>query len=76
MNKPTSRAASALTHKKDASLIGRRVELVSLNDPYSRLRPGEQGTVKYIDDMGTVFIRWDSGSGLGLIPGVDEWAYL
>lgn len=50
---------------------GCRVELVRLDDPYSKLTPGERGTVVAVDDAGTVFVKWDSGSTLGVIYGVD-----
>lgn len=50
---------------------GCRVELVSMNDPYARLKPGDQGTVVAVDDIGTVHIDWDNGSGLGAAYGVD-----
>ena len=52
---------------------GTRVELVSMDDPYTKLAPGEKGTVTSIDDTGTIFCRWDSGSGLGLVYGVDQF---
>lgn len=51
---------------------GTRVELTEMNDPYSSLTPGEKGTVSMIDDMGTIFVDWDSGSALGMIYGVDK----
>ena len=51
---------------------GTRVELIEMNDPYSSLTPGEKGTVSMIDDMGTIFVDWDSGSTLGIIYGVDK----
>lgn len=51
---------------------GTRVELVSMNDPNSKLKPGERGTVKSVDDTGTVFVSWDCGSGLGVIYGEDK----
>ena len=51
--------------------VGCRVELISMNDPYEKLLPGEQGTVISVDDTGTVFVRWDCGSGLGVVYGVD-----
>lgn len=51
---------------------GCRVELISMDDPYSRLLPGDCGTVKTVDDTGTVFVSWDSGSGLGIVYGVDR----
>ena len=50
---------------------GTRVELVSMKDPYTKLMPGEQGTVQFIDDIGTVFVNWDCGSGLGVAYGED-----
>jgi len=50
---------------------GCRVELVAMDDPYSKLTPGEQGAVNFVDDMATVHIRWDCGSGLGAVYGVD-----
>jgi hypothetical protein len=47
---------------------GLRVELVQMdNDPYSTLRPGDRGTVDHVDDSGTIFVKWDSGSGLGCL---------
>lgn len=51
---------------------GCRVELVSMgDDPYSKLMPGDQGTVSVVDDTGTIFVSWDCGSGLGIVYGVD-----
>jgi hypothetical protein len=52
--------------------VGCRVELVSMSDPYTKLRPGDCGTVYRVDDIATVFVAWDSGSGLGVVHGVDE----
>ena len=51
---------------------GTRVELVSMNDPYNeKLKPGDQGTVRLVDDIGTIFVDWDCGSGLGIAYGED-----
>lgn len=50
---------------------GTRVELVRMDDPYGKLKPGERGTVDFVDDAGTVFVNWDSGSGLGVVFGED-----
>ncbi len=52
---------------------GTRIELVQTDDPYSKLKPSDQGTVTHIDDMGTVFCKWDSGSILGLVYGEDSY---
>jgi len=51
---------------------GTRVELVAMTDPYTNLKPGDLGTVDFVDDTGTVFIIWDSGSHLGVVFGEDE----
>lgn len=36
-------------------------------DPYSRLRPGTEGTVSTVDDLGTVHVDWDDGGRLGMV---------
>jgi hypothetical protein len=50
---------------------GTQVELVQMNDPYSKLRFGDRGRVAFVDDTGTVFVDWDSGSELGAVYGED-----
>jgi len=50
---------------------GCRVELVRMNDPYAMLKPGEKGTVDFIDDTGTIFCVWDCGSSIGVVYGED-----
>jgi len=53
---------------------GTRVELIHMTDPYmGKLKPGCQGTVHHIDDMGTIHVSWDCGSSLGLVYGEDEF---
>lgn len=52
---------------------GARVELVHMNDPYNtKLFPGAKGTVVSVDDIGTIHVRWDCGSSLGVIYGEDR----
>ena len=43
-----------------------------MDDPYSKLSPGDRGTVNVVDDTGTVFVGWDCGSSLGVVYGVDR----
>ena len=50
---------------------GCRVELIRMNDPYATLKAGDLGTVEFIDDIGTIFCSWDSGSTLGVVYGED-----
>lgn len=60
-----------LKRVREAYPRGCRVELVSMDDPYTKLRPGDCGSVDHVDDTGTVFVLWDSGSRLGAVYGVD-----
>lgn len=62
----------ALTALREQYPVGTRVKLVRMEDPYSKLVPGELGVVEFIDDMGTIFCAWDSGSHLGVIFGIDQ----
>ena len=32
---------------------GMRVRLIRMNDPYTKLKPGDEGTVCLVDDIGT-----------------------
>jgi len=52
---------------------GTRIELISMDDPYSTLKPGDMGTVQGVDDAGQIMMKWDSGSSLSLIPGEDSF---
>lgn len=52
---------------------GARVKLLNMNDPYNtKLKAGEQGTVVAVDDMGTIHVKWDCGSNLGVAYGEDR----
>ena len=53
--------------------IGTRVELIHMDDPYNKkLVPGCKGTVRWVDDWGTIHMNWDCGSGLGVVYGEDS----
>lgn len=60
----------------DFSVDGKRVRLLYTSDLYTRLKPGDEGVAQFIGSHGTLFVRWDSGSRLGLIPGEDRWEFL
>ena len=70
MSKFPSKAAVEARRARYAK--GARVELVSMSDPYTALKAGDRGTVNFVDDTGTVFADWDSGSSLGAVYGEDE----
>lgn len=49
---------------------GTRVELVQMDD--AQAPPvGTKGTVKGVDDTGSLLMRWDNGSGLNVVYGED-----
>jgi hypothetical protein len=52
---------------------GTRIRLDNTRDEYTNLKPGDLGTVVHEDDIGTVHVKWDNGSTLGMIPGQDSW---
>ena len=55
---------------------GTRVMLNNMNDPYSPVESGTRGTVRYVDDAGTLAVAWDNGRSLSLVPGVDSYRRL
>lgn len=55
---------------------GTRIFLISMVDPYSKLGNGDRGTVKGVDDAGTIHMKWDKGGSLGLIVGEDSFRKL
>ena len=50
---------------------GTRVELLQMEDVQAPPR-GTKGTVYGVDDTGSWMVRWDNGSGLNVIYGVDS----
>jgi len=56
---------------------GTRIRLVYTDDPFTRLTPGDEGTVMgsrvELGDVLMVDVHWDSGSSLRLISGKDRW---
>ena len=52
---------------------GCRVKLDHMDDPYRfDLKEGAMGTVRYVDDIGTIHVSWDCGSSLGVVFGADS----
>ncbi len=52
--------------------IGTRVELVEMEDIQAP-PVGTKGTVRGVDDIGSILVDWDNNSGLSLVYGVDEF---
>jgi len=50
---------------------GTRIELVQMNDVQAP-PVGTRGTVIGVDGMADIMVRWDNGSSLNLVYGVDS----
>ena len=50
---------------------GTRIRLNSMEDPYAPIAPGTEGTVNFVDDIGTLHCTFDNGRTLGVVPGED-----
>ncbi len=51
---------------------GTKVELVSMNDVCANIPVGTKGVVSGVDDIGTIFVDWETGSHLGIVYGEDR----
>lgn len=58
---------------KERYPAGTRIMLDYMDDPYHPIEKGMTGTVTDIDDMGTIHMKWDNGSGLGICPDTDRF---
>ncbi len=60
--------------KKESVKVGNRVQLVSIDDTWTRIKAGEKGTVLEIDEeQELIWIMWDNGEKLALLNGVDKF---
>lgn len=46
------------------------------SDIHTKLSKGDEGVITDFDSLGTMFVKWDSGSSLGLIKGEDSWVVI
>ena len=50
--------------------VGTKVELVRMDDVQAP-PVGTKGVVEFIDDIGTIHVKWENGSSLGVVYGED-----
>ena len=58
---------------KEQYPAGTRIVLDQMGDDPHPIPPGTKGTVRVVDDMGTVHCDFDNGRRLGLVPGEDTF---
>lgn len=63
--------SATVEHMRKMYPVGTRVELLRMEDPQAP-PIGTRGTVKGVDDTGSILVRWDNGSGLNVVYGEDE----
>jgi len=68
MNFPSKKTMAMLRHRYPAGTL---VVLEQMDDPYTRLRPGDRGKVEFVDDAGGIHIAWSNGEGIAAIWGKD-----
>ena len=60
----------ALRALRERYPAGTRVELIQMDD--AQAPPvGTMGTVRGVDDMGSIMVAWDNGCGLSVAYGAD-----
>ena len=67
MNFPKREIVEMLRHRYKPGL---RVELTRMDDVQAP-PIGTRGTVIGVDDIGSIMVRWDNGSGLSVVYGED-----
>ncbi len=53
-----------------------RIRLNSMDDPWHPIPSGMEGEVDFVDDEGQIFMKWDNGSGVPLVPGEDSFTVI
>ena len=55
---------------------GTRIMLLGMRNDPNPVKSGTRGTVKLVDDIGTLHCDFDNGRSLGVIPGEDSFRML
>lgn len=67
-------SAAEVLRLREKYAPGTRIELTApIQNPYIKLNAGERATVRGVDGAGNILCRWDSGSSLNLIPGINHF---
>ena len=66
-----------LSEKK---ITGKRLMLIHIDDQYTKLLPGDEGTAIHWDrglnKEIVLWVKWDNGETMGLIKDHDQWEWL
>ena len=70
-----SSGVEILVNKKTVK-VGDKIELITMNDTWTKLEKGSKGIVSKIekeDDEAIIWIKWDNGEKLALLEGIDKF---
>lgn len=68
-------SANEIKNLKEKYKSGTKIELIKMYD-LQPLPAGTIGIVDFVDDIGTIHMKWANGSSLGLVETVDEFKIL
>lgn len=52
---------------------GTKLQMITMRNEKYPVPPGTVGEVTYIDDIGSIHMKWENGSSLAIIPEVDSF---
>ena len=60
--------------KKESVNVGDRIQLISIDDTWTKIKAGDKGIVVEIEkEQDLIWVKWDNGERLALIDGVDKF---
>lgn len=65
------RSVEEIKKIRESYLPGMRIRLIKMDDSQAP-RVGTEGTIRGVDDIGSIMVAWDNGSSLSVIPGEDK----
>lgn len=63
----------AVKTTRDKYPVGTLVECIEMKNEVLPIPPGTRGEVDFVDDIGTIHVRWENGRYLGLIEEIDRF---
>ena len=58
---------------KEKYVKGSKIKLIKMYAPFIPPPTNTIGIVEFVDDIGQIHIRWNTGSSLALVPNLDEF---
>lgn len=62
-----------LNESKRDEITNKRIKLIHIEDKYTNLKEGDEGTITGVDGIGQIMVKWDNGSTLSIIPEIDKY---